>query len=577
MLPTNGLKYTGNLKRDLFRCRRCPNYQKIGHFDKLIRHYVRDHPNYITEDLFMYASPHQYLIAIAKVQINSLIDGKKDEEPEINEEFDNYMVDMLFRHKTFKLMHLYRDKKFKKENALLYCSVSSGILDKYIERFQNHLKSLKECKDELKMAFPLAEKNLAGVKQKDIENFFELKKRTGNSSKGVFFIANFDKLIKDEYEKNNGENIKKEEIEYISDSNEEDEENEYNESDEERYYKGVSPKKYKKESSEKNKIKSKSSSKKINQKNKKNQTEIKIEKNQKKLNKNNETEKKEKENKNIKENKKLNIKKLEEDYENGSSDHEECKRGKIDNQKKQRNENSNNNKKSNQNEIPQIIKNKIIFDNEIGDFNQNNLNKNEFIDIIAPNKTEIKAEYQVINLLGKKRNYPEKGVIDPVPVFDSNNMLSNKKNINNNDETNGQSKKRTKNDDQKNANIFDEQNKKIDEEKNVEIISQNNQSGLSTSKNTILENIERSEDNSRDLNINMNIEEKNKNMIHENMNNNNQKNNGKMDFDNMNNIDDEDVNFLINPRKLMEINNQYFSLLMKSIQLPNKNNNKKTD
>jgi len=73
---------------------------------------VREHANYITEDLFMYASPHQYLIAIAKVQINALIDGKNDAQPEINEEFDNYMVDMLFRHKTFKLMHYYREKKF---------------------------------------------------------------------------------------------------------------------------------------------------------------------------------------------------------------------------------------------------------------------------------------------------------------------------------------------------------------------------------------------------------------------------------------------------------------------------------
>jgi len=30
MLPTNGLKYMGNLKRDLFRCRRCPNHQKMS-------------------------------------------------------------------------------------------------------------------------------------------------------------------------------------------------------------------------------------------------------------------------------------------------------------------------------------------------------------------------------------------------------------------------------------------------------------------------------------------------------------------------------------------------------------------
>ena len=73
-LPNNGLKFNTNIKTVNFKCSQCNN--DIGKIDKLTRHYVDTHPRYITDDLFGYVSNYNYLLAIAKVQINMLINKK---------------------------------------------------------------------------------------------------------------------------------------------------------------------------------------------------------------------------------------------------------------------------------------------------------------------------------------------------------------------------------------------------------------------------------------------------------------------------------------------------------------------
>ena len=79
------MKFSGNIKHENFKCSQY--FKDIGHIDILTLYYVYNQPREITNDLIGYASNYNYLLAIAKVQVNMLINRRykltKDTEEEI--------------------------------------------------------------------------------------------------------------------------------------------------------------------------------------------------------------------------------------------------------------------------------------------------------------------------------------------------------------------------------------------------------------------------------------------------------------------------------------------------------------
>ena len=125
-------------------------------------------------------------------------------------------------------MEYYKNGKFKKENSMGFSSVTKEIIMLYIDKFDEHLKNLKKCIKEITFDHPICETHLAGLKQSQIADFFELNHRQGNSKKGVFYIANFDKLLKNIFINNRKINnaLEINESDYQSYNDEEDEESE---------------------------------------------------------------------------------------------------------------------------------------------------------------------------------------------------------------------------------------------------------------------------------------------------------------------------------------------------------------
>jgi len=93
-------------------------------------------------------------------------------------------------------MNYYNDKKFNEENSVGFCSVTKKNFIKFPRKIRKSYQKPKNYVNELPFDHPIYENHLAGLQQAKIAEYFELNHREGNSKKGIFYIANFDKVKK---------------------------------------------------------------------------------------------------------------------------------------------------------------------------------------------------------------------------------------------------------------------------------------------------------------------------------------------------------------------------------------------
>ena len=194
-----------DLQRDYYICNICN--EKIGHFDTMIRHYIKAHPKFIKRDLYIFMSKYQYMLCLAKVQINLFLGNYEKADDTYEKELNNVMLDMIFRNKTVKLIMDYEKGEYKKNDSIGYCPIAVNIIKDYIKKYIEYLKLFYKCVNEIDFKFPTSEIPLNTLNMEDIKNFFSLDNTKYNDSfRSIFFI------VKNDLNKNSSE-IKEKNIE----------------------------------------------------------------------------------------------------------------------------------------------------------------------------------------------------------------------------------------------------------------------------------------------------------------------------------------------------------------------------
>ena len=116
-------------------------------------------------------SDYQYMLSLAKVQINLLLQKYDNPEEIYMNQINDIILEMIFLKKTVDLMKDYAKGVYDPKTAKGFCPIKIKLLKNYLKSYVEHLKIFYLYINEIEFICPPTEEELKSLNEEDIQKF----------------------------------------------------------------------------------------------------------------------------------------------------------------------------------------------------------------------------------------------------------------------------------------------------------------------------------------------------------------------------------------------------------------------